>query len=53
MNYDVVGLFLVSLSCEVCPGREGPMIYGEDQGCHVLSHTFFLKDSKGRGSKRW
>ncbi|KAG8192841.1 hypothetical protein JTE90_014621 [Oedothorax gibbosus] len=42
-----------SLSCEVCPGREGPIFFGDDQRGHVLSHTFFLKDSQARGFQSW
>lgn len=41
-----------SLNCEVCPGREGPIVFGEDSGCHVLSHTFNLQDSQARGFRR-
>lgn len=42
-----------SLSCEVCPGREGPIFFGDDHRGHVFSHTFFLKDSHARGFQRW
>ena len=41
-----------SLNCEVCPGREGPIMFGEDSGVHVLSHTFNLQDSQARGFTR-
>lgn len=41
-----------SLNCEVCPGREGPIVFGEDNGCHTLSHTFKLSDSQARGFTR-
>ncbi|CAB4040680.1 Folliculin, partial [Paramuricea clavata] len=41
-----------SLSCEICPGREGPIFFGEDANGYVLSHTFFLKDSQARGLQR-
>lgn len=44
---------LFSLSCEICPGREGPIFFGEDANGYVLSHTFFLKDSQARGLQRW
>ncbi|NP_001161542.1 folliculin-like protein [Saccoglossus kowalevskii] len=43
---------LRSLSCEVCPGREGPIYFG-DERMNVLSHTFFMKDSQARGLQRW
>lgn len=42
-----------SLSCEVCPGREGPMFFGEETSGYVFTHTFFLKDSQSRGFQRW
>uniref|UniRef100_T1JEG0 Folliculin n=1 Tax=Strigamia maritima TaxID=126957 RepID=T1JEG0_STRMM len=42
-----------SLSCEVCPGREGPIFFGDEHRSHVFSHTFFLKDSQARGFQRW
>ncbi|CAN0012848.1 unnamed protein product [Lampetra planeri] len=42
-----------SLSCEVCPGREGPILFGDEQQGYVFSHTFFIKDSLARGFQRW
>ncbi|XP_066568765.1 folliculin isoform X2 [Amia ocellicauda] len=42
-----------SLSCEVCPGREGPIFFGDDQQGFVFSHTFFIKDRLARGFQRW
>lgn len=42
-----------SLSCEVCPGREGPIFFGDENRGHVYSHTFFIKDSQARGFQRW
>lgn len=42
-----------SLSCEVCPGREGPMFFGEESSGYVFTHTFFLKDAQSRGFQRW
>ncbi|XP_031574710.1 folliculin-like [Actinia tenebrosa] len=42
-----------SLSCEVCPGREGPMFFGEEATGYVFTHTFFLKDKQSRGFQRW
>lgn len=42
-----------SLSCEVCPGMEGPIFFGDNRRGHVLSHTFFMKDSQARGFQRW
>jgi folliculin len=40
---------LRSLSCEMCPGREGPIFFGDDHRSQVLSHTFVIKDSHARG----
>lgn len=48
----IVDLLLLSLNCEVCPGREGPIVFGEDNSCHVLSYTFNLRDSQARGFTR-
>ena len=41
-----------SLNCEVCPGREGPIVFGEEGGCHTFSYTFNLQDSQARGFSR-
>lgn len=38
-----------SLSCEVIPGREGPVYFGDDVNRHVISYNFFVKDSMARG----
>ena len=37
----------------MCPGREGPIFFGDKNRGHVLSHTFFVKDSQARGFQRW
>ncbi|XP_062515889.1 folliculin-like isoform X2 [Corticium candelabrum] len=42
-----------SLSCEVCQGRSGPMIFGDNREGHVFSYTFFLRDRQARGLQRW
>eukprot|EP00111_Clytia_hemisphaerica_P017928 TCONS_00053059-protein len=42
-----------SLSCEVCPGREGPIMFGDESSGYVFSHTFHLKDLQSRGFQRW
>ena len=41
-----------SLSSEVCPGREGPIFFGDSDTRYVLSYTFHLKDTKSRGGRR-
>ncbi|KAK7077290.1 hypothetical protein SK128_014228 [Halocaridina rubra] len=42
-----------SLSCEDCPGKEGPIYFGDEARGHVLSYTFFLRDVQARGFQRW
>nr|XP_009860385.1 folliculin-like [Ciona intestinalis]XP_018669825.1 folliculin-like [Ciona intestinalis] len=42
-----------SLSCEVCPGREGPIMFGDGQHGYVISYTFYVKDNLARGLQRW
>jgi len=42
-----------SLSCEVCPGREGPLLFGDEEHGYVFSYAFFLKDHEARGMQRW
>ncbi|KAK3089739.1 hypothetical protein FSP39_006103 [Pinctada imbricata] len=41
-----------SLSGEVCPGRDGPIFFGNEQLGHVLSYTFHIKDSQARGFQK-
>ena len=38
---------------QVCPGREGPIFFGDDHRGHVLSYTFYVQDSHARGLQRW
>lgn len=45
--------FLSCLFRQVCPGREGPIFFGDEQHGFVFSHTFFIKDSLARGFQRW
>ena len=42
-----------SLSGEVCPGREGPIMFGDEQHGYVISYTFYVKDNLARGGQRW
>ena len=42
-----------SLSCEVCPGREGALFFGDSENGYTFSYAFFLRDNKARGSQRW
>lgn len=41
-----------ALSCEICPGREGPILFGDDD-CTSLAYAFRLRDSEARGFARW
>lgn len=45
--------FALVLYDQVCPGREGPIFFGDEQHGFVFSHTFFIKDSLARGFQRW
>ena len=39
---------------QVSPFKEGPLFFSDSvSSLHVLSHTFFLKDSSARGFQRW
>ena len=42
-----------SLSCEVCPGREGPLLFGDEAHGYVFSYAFRLRDHEARGGQRW
>ncbi|XP_052434343.1 folliculin isoform X1 [Carassius gibelio] len=46
-------IFVYYLLLQVCPGREGPIFFGDEQHGFVFSHTFFIKDSLARGFQRW
>ena len=41
-----------SLSCEHVPGREGPVLFGEEGKGFVLSYPFTIADSQARGFSR-
>nr|CAB3246481.1 folliculin-like [Phallusia mammillata] len=41
-----------SLSGEVCPGRQGPILFGDEQHGYVISYTFYINDNLARGQKR-
>lgn len=52
--HDVLNYFDVYVPpLQVCPGREGPIFFGDEQHGFVFSHTFFIKDSLARGFQRW
>eukprot|EP00124_Ichthyophonus_hoferi_P004316 Ihof_evm2s460 gene=Ihof_evmTU2s460 len=41
-----------SLSSEICPGREGPIMFGDSKNGFVLSYGFSLRDIHARGFMR-
>lgn len=41
-----------SLSCEVCPGREGPLFFGDAESGYVFSYAFFLRDTKVNNNQK-
>lgn len=57
VNQQIAGLVrhavIRSISCEICPGREGPIIFSDPSVSAVLSNNFLLKDSKARGFQRY
>jgi len=59
MSYGAVrGACVKSLSCEFCPGKEGPVVFGVSQEEPTntewaISYMFKLPDSSARGLQRW
>lgn len=49
----IYSLSFILFWLKVCPGREGPIFFGDEQQGFVFSHTFFIKDSLARGFQRW
>ncbi|WAQ96627.1 FLCN-like protein [Mya arenaria] len=49
-----VVLYLKMLQGEVnvCPDREGPIFFGDDQQGNTISYTFYIKDNQARGMQR-
>ncbi|KAI8811322.1 vesicle coat protein [Cladochytrium replicatum] len=41
-----------SLSYEFCPGREGPILFGDEGQGEILSYLFKIPDSQARGFQR-
>lgn len=44
---------LHSLTTELCPGREGPVLFGDDENGYALSYLFKLHDAYARGETRF
>ena len=36
----------------MCPGREGPIFFGDDQQGNTISYTFHIQDNQARGRQR-
>ncbi|KAI7850838.1 vesicle coat protein [Circinella umbellata] len=52
--YKAVRLACVrSLTTEFCPGREGPVLFGDDENGYVMSYMFKLRDAQARGEARF
>ncbi|KAL0094013.1 vesicle coat protein [Phycomyces blakesleeanus] len=52
--YKAVRLACVrSLTTEFCPGRDGPVLFGDDENGYVMSYMFKLRDSQARGEVRF
>ncbi|KAL1929886.1 hypothetical protein VTP01DRAFT_1040 [Rhizomucor pusillus] len=41
-----------SLTGETCPGRDGPVLFGDDENGYVMSYIFKLRDAQARGESR-
>lgn len=37
----------------VGPGKEGPMMFGDDESGYTYAYVFKLQDSEARGFQRW
>lgn len=42
-----------SLSIEFSPGRDGPVLFGDDKNGYALSYMFRLRDAQARGELRF
>ncbi|KAI7870029.1 vesicle coat protein [Spinellus fusiger] len=52
--YKAVRLACVrSLTTEFCPGRDGPVLFGDDENGYVMSYMFKMRDSQARGEMRF
>ncbi|KAI8981548.1 vesicle coat protein [Pilobolus umbonatus] len=52
--YKAVRLACVrSLTAEFCPGRDGPVLFGDEENGYVMSYMFKLRDSQARGEARF
>ncbi|ORY92000.1 vesicle coat protein [Syncephalastrum racemosum] len=52
--YKAVRLACVrSLTTEFCPGRDGPVLFGDDENGYIMSYMFKLRDAQARGEARF
>ncbi|KAI7881335.1 hypothetical protein K492DRAFT_177161 [Lichtheimia hyalospora FSU 10163] len=52
--YKAVRLACVrSLTTEFCPGREGPVLFGDEENGYVMSYLFKIRDAQARGEARF
>ncbi|KAI0226213.1 hypothetical protein L0F63_004197 [Massospora cicadina] len=42
-----------SLSCEFCPGHDGPVLFGDEKHGYTLSYLFTIRDVRARGAVRF
>ncbi|KAJ9067444.1 hypothetical protein DSO57_1039039 [Entomophthora muscae] len=42
-----------SLSCEFCPGHDGPVLFGDEKHGYTLSYMFTIRDVRARGAMRF
>ena len=52
MSSDCPHTLLIENILQVCPGREGPIFFGDAHNGHVLSYPFQVRDAQGRAFER-
>lgn len=50
---NIESIFHISLTAEFCQGRDGPVLFGDDENGYVMSYMFKLRDSQARGEARF
>lgn len=49
----VAYIIITSLTTEFCPGREGPVLFGDEENGYVMSYLFKIRDAQARGEARF
>lgn len=49
----VTYIIITSLTTEFCPGREGPVLFGDEENGYVMSYLFKIRDAQARGEARF